>query len=90
MGIMSFAFITVILALLALARCRTTIVEAILVATAAATVNLVFDIRMIQSPPRPRDILFYGVGDFLLSWVVGFAIAIVIGLFARRLRPPAR
>jgi hypothetical protein len=84
MGVMSFAFITVILALLALARCRTTIVEAILVATAAATVNLVFDIHMIQSRPSPRDILFYGAGDFLLSWLLGFAIAIIIGLTAKK------
>lgn len=87
---MSFALITVILALLALARCRSTIPAAILVATAAATVNLVFDIHMMRSTPRPRDILFYGVGDFLLSWLLGFAIAIIIGLTAKRLKPPTK
>lgn len=90
MGILTFTLVATMLAVLAFTRCRNVLAESGFVATAVAVVNLVFDLQLMPSPPRPVHILFYGAGNFILSWILGFAIATIVGLVANRLRRPPK
>ena len=85
MTMLSFSIIASMLALLACVRCKTVLVRSLLVATEAAIINFMFDFQSMKWPPSPKDILFYGVGNFLLAWILGFGISLLIGLIVGRL-----
>jgi hypothetical protein len=90
MGILTFAMLATMLAALAISRCRSMVVESALVATTGAIVNFIFDLQIMASPPRPKEVLFYGGGNFALSWLLGFAIAMLLGWVVNKLRGPSK